>query len=236
VVEMKVRLSVLMAALAVGAVLPASASAGTLDQQQTQQNTSVGVNSTQSLAQTFTAGLSGVLDRVDLLLAGTGVGLPTAPMTVEIRDAPGGNPGTTVLASASVPSSAVALDSYAFVPATLAIPVNVSAGTQYAIVAYSSTDGTHTFIWGLESVGDPYPPGAPFFQAVSPPGPTWAPDALGGDQAFKTYVTPPAPPSGQGNPTSPINPAGHLRKRKCKKAKRHHASAAKKRKCHKKRK
>ena len=46
-------------------------------------------------------------------------------------------------------------------------------------------------------------------------------------------VTPPATPASNppGNPTSPINPAGHLRKRKCKKAKRHSASAAKKKKC-----
>jgi hypothetical protein len=47
---------------------------------------------------------------------------------------------------------------------------------------------------------------------------------------LSAVVSPPPPPTSQGNPTSPINPAGHLRKRKCKKAK-HHASAAKKKKC-----
>jgi hypothetical protein len=41
---------------------------------------------------------------------------------------------------------------------------------------------------------------------------------------------------GNGNPTSPINPAGNVRKRKCKKAKKHSAQSAKKTKCKKKKK
>ena len=50
------------------------------------------------------------------------------------------------------------------------------------------------------------------------------------DPGAAAACNPPAS-NGQGNPTSPINPAGNVRKRKCKKAKRHSASAAKKKKC-----
>ena len=49
-----------------------------------------------------------------------------------------------------------------------------------------------------------------------------------------------SPPTSPGNPTSPINPAGNIRQRKCKKAKKkkHHAAVAKKhkKKCKKKKK
>ena len=57
-----------------------------------------------SKAQTFTAGLTGQLDQVDLAISGVSV---TTPLTVQIRDGSATAPGEAVLATASVPTSAV---------------------------------------------------------------------------------------------------------------------------------
>ena len=84
----------------------ASASAGTLDQQQTNTSGSgLDAESTQTIAQTFTAGLSGKLDQVDLHLGK--LNGPTAPLSIELRDVSGGLPGSTILASQSVPQPSV---------------------------------------------------------------------------------------------------------------------------------
>jgi hypothetical protein len=172
---------------------PAAALADTLDQQQPAGGSDVRIQFDESLAQTFTAGLTGGLDRIDLLL-GAPDSTPDAPITVEIRDVSAGSPGTTVLATGSVPPSAVS-STDAWVPITFGTAVPVTAGTQYSIAAYSSVDNTHSYFWAID-FPDPYPAGATFYQTVSPPGPTWTLASLGGDQAFKTYVEVPAQPTG----------------------------------------
>jgi hypothetical protein len=203
----------------------ASASAGTLDQQQAVGSGDARVGTDESLAQTFTAGLTGGLDRIDLLLGSDGSG-PTVPLTVEIRSASSGPPGPTVLATGSVPPSAVSLAD-AWTPITFATAVPVTAGTQYAIVAYSSVDMANSYFWGLE-FDNPYPAGANFFQTVSPPDGPWTLTALDGDQAFKTYVAVPASPA-----PPPDQPAP--KHKKCKKHKKKHRSAVPAKKgCHKK--
>jgi hypothetical protein len=207
-------------------VIPGAALADTLDQQQPEGGSDTKVQSMESEAQTFTAGLTGGLDRVELLL-GYGDSAPDAPMTVEIRNASAGSPGMTVLATGSVPPSAVS-STDAWIPITFATAAPVTAGTQYSIVVYSSVDNTHSYVWGFK-FGTPYPPGAPFLQTVSPPGPTWTPSILIGDQAFKTYVEVPAPP-----PTAPPTgqPPAAKTKKKCKKRKKkHRAASAAKKKC-----
>jgi hypothetical protein len=208
------------------ALAPARALADTLDQQQPTGGSDVRVQSTESLAQTFTAGLTGGLDRVELLV-GAPDAAPDAPMTVEIRDVSGGSPGTTVLAAGSVPPSAVS-STDAWVPITFATATPVTAGTQYSIVAYSPVDNTHSYFWAID-FPDPYPGGATFYQIFSPPNSTWTLSGLGGDQAFKTYVEVPAPPAGV--PGQPA-PAKKCKKRKKKK----HRSAVAAKKCKKKRK
>jgi hypothetical protein len=167
--------------------------ADTVDQQQPAGGSDVRVDSTESIAQTFTAGLTGGLDRVELLL-GFPDSAPDAPLTVEIRDVSAGSPGPTVLASGSVAASAVS-STDAWVPIAFATAAPVRAGTQYSIVAYTSVNGTHSYFWAID-FPDPYPAGATFYQTVSPPGPTWTLASLGGDQAFKTYVEVPAQPTG----------------------------------------
>jgi hypothetical protein len=203
----------------VAAVLaPGTALADTLDQQQPNGGSDVKVDTPdESLAQTFTAGLTGPLDRVELLL-GYPDSAPNAPLTVEIRNTSGGSPGTTVLTSGSVAPSAVSAND-AWVPITFGTPTPVTAGIRYAIVAYSATDSSHSYFWAIH-FPDPYTAGGSFYSA-SPPNSTWTLAALGGDQAFKTYVEVP--------PTSGQPPPGNTKK--CKKKRHKRAAEAKRKKC-----
>jgi hypothetical protein len=213
---------ILVLCCAASVLAPGTALADTLDQQQPNGGGDVKVDTPdESLAQTFTAGLTGPLDRVELLL-GYPDSAPDAPLTVEIRDTSGGSPGTTVLASGSVAPSAVSAND-AWVPITFGTATPVTAGTKYAIVAYSAADSSHSYFWAID-YPDPYPAGGSFYSA-SPPNSTWTPAAFGGDQAFKTYVEVP--------PTTGQPPPGKTKK--CKKKKRKRAAEAKK-KCKKKRK
>jgi len=187
------RLTIALTA-AVCLALPASAAAaGTLDQQQTTVTNGGFIFGPQlqapdipfSDAQTFTAGLTGGLDRVDLFLrqfrSNNSVGL-----TVQIRTVSGGVPGAVVLASATIAPGAIpALGApFAFVPVTLSPPAAVVAGKQYAIVAY--TGGADRYEWGYVGT-NPYA-GGEFFQTdTSPPTTTWS-GISAADFAFKTYV------------------------------------------------
>jgi hypothetical protein len=214
----RTRAFLITAAAAAAALIPAaSASAGTLDQQQTISNFSgLQVNSTNSRAQTFTAGLTGQLDQVDLAISGMSV---TTPLTVQIRDGSATAPGNTVLASASVPTSAVA-STESFVPITFASPASVTAGTQYSIVAFNDSDG---WFWysGQVPTTSAYPGGALYGSSNGPPatGP-WSAGNPDADFEFKTYVAPPPPPptgggSGGGGTSATGQRAAALKK--CKK-------------------
>ena len=88
--------------------------------------------STTLRAQTFTAGLSGELARIDL-----GVGRTEGTLTIEIRETSNGIPTDTVLASSVLSSALLAMD-----PVWFSAPANVTMGTQYAIVL--STDAAHS--------------------------------------------------------------------------------------------
>ena len=191
----------------------ASASAGTLDQQQTSSTSTAGLFATQSVGQTFTAGITGGLDQADLLLSNENA--PSAePLTVEIRNASAGAPGTSVLASASIPNSAIGTIA-AFVPATFTTPAAVTAGTQYALVAYTTHLTNDWGGWFYQDSTDPYSGGAGFnsMEPVPPQG-SWSNQGGGDDYAFKTYVTPAPttpperpitvpPPTTTGPPTTP---------------------------------
>jgi hypothetical protein len=227
----KLGFAVVSAASAALLLAAASASAGTLDQQQTVSNLDNGLFSNQSGAQTFTAGITGGLDQADLDLFK--VGTPPATVTVEIRTASAGMPTAAVLGSRTIPSSTIGT-SGAFVPVSFAPPVPVTAGTQYALVAYSEGAMMNAVGWLNQSSGDPYPGGGLFIDNADPlpPGTNWIGGEDGDDDyAFKTYVapTPPQPPQ------SPANTV----KKKCKKHMKKHkrsAQTAKKKKCKKKKK
>ena len=228
------RLGRRMTAVAIGVIAAlataAQASAGTLDQQQTSSNAKSPLYSNNSLAQTFTAGISGALDQADLKLSK--VNNPLIPVTVEIRDTSAGKPGTTVLATGAIPTSAIGFSGGTFgtfVPVAFPTPATVTAGTQYALVAWSPTPNTDPdyVSWAFQEA-DLYSGGAVYFSADPvPPGGNW----IGGSDnefAFKTYVVP-APVT-----TPPVNPAGNIRQRKCKKKHKRAAAEIAKKKCKKK--
>jgi hypothetical protein len=198
-----------------------SASAGTLDQQEpTIGGIGLFAHSSQSLAQTFTAGISGGLDQADLGLAN--FNSPSPDLIVEIRDGSAAGAGSQVLASGHVPASSVG--NPAFVPVSFSPHAPVVAGHQYAIVAYTSAAFPNNYAW-QEAGGDPYPAGAAFTNGASPPAGSWT-DQSPGDFAFKTYVVP-----------SPSGPTGQRAAAlaSCKKrAKQHHWSHQRLRKCKKK--
>ena len=190
--------SSVFAAMVVAASLlvPSLAMAGTLDQQQpTVAPMALNAHSTQSVAQTFTAGLSGKLDQVDLNLNMSGS--PPVPLIVELREVSGGLPGGAILASQSVLSSGVvAFPGSGWVSFAFPTPAPVTAGTQYAIVAHSAAVFPETYAWSQGMGTDPYAGGAAYL--ASPPTAPWMPVPVGPpDFAFKTYVVPLPPPTGQ---------------------------------------
>jgi len=234
------RAVLITAVAAVAALIPAaSASAGTLDQQQTLSNFGgLQVDSSNSKAQTFTAGLTGQLDQVDLALSGMSV---TTPLTVQIRDGSATAPGDTVLASASVPTSAVT-SSESFVAITFA-SASVTAGTQYSIVALNDSAPISGWFWyaGQAAPDSAYVGGKLYGSPNGPPGTgPWFEGNTLADFEFKTYVTPPPPPppgtgggSGGGGTSATGQRAAALKK--CKKtAKKKDWTKTKLRKCKKK--
>ena len=184
------RTFLITAVAAAAALMPAAgAAAGTLDQQQTLSNFGgLQVASNNSKAQTFTAGLTGQLDQIDLALSGMSA---TTPLTVQIRDGSATAPGDTVLASASVPTSAVT-SSESFVPIIFASPTSVTAGTQYSIVALNDSSGWFWYA-GKTDTASAYEGGRLYSSPNGPPatGP-WFEGNTMADFEFKTYVAPPS--------------------------------------------
>lgn len=165
---------------------PGAALAGSLDQQQVNADAGpLEISSNISRAQTFTAGLSGNLDEIDLHVGK--LGSPSANLRVEIRAVLGGIPAATVLASTELPPSAVPFDFFVPIPLTPAVPL--TPGTEYAIVAYSATSPApaNVYQWYRGSGADPYPAGREFQSFASPPAAWMGNNA---DLAFKTYVAP----------------------------------------------
>jgi hypothetical protein len=209
------RLWVLLGAMITGAALsPASAFGGTLDQAQTngaslQPSTYTciqpGLCYSSSFGQTFTAGLSGVVDEVDLKLDRGGS--TTTPLTVEIRTTVSGCPSATVLASVQVPATDIPVSASGPVPPFHAVafpsPANVVAGTRYAIVIYTTAGPNYYFLYGSDS--GQYSAGQ-ICSSGSPPD-TWSAGGSGEDLAFKDFVAPSPPTFPQPTPST-TSPAG----------------------------
>jgi hypothetical protein len=199
-------------------VAPAVAQAGTLDQQQTDgTGTGLQINSGHSVTETFTPGLAGPLDQVDLWLRKATA--PTLPLNVEIRSVSNTTPTGTVLASAVIQPSAVST-SAAFVPIVFSAPTSVATGTQYAIVAWSAALSSNDYVWALSTAHDTYPRGLAADANSSPPTTPWT--AFLSDLAFKTYVVvPPSPPQQTGKRSAALKKCkkkhSHKARKKCKK-------------------
>ena len=134
-------------------------------------------------AQSFTAGISGDLDQVDVLLARSG---SPGDLTVEIQTLSSGVPSGTVLASGSVAAASVT-GSYAWIPVPLSPVAPSSAGVQYAIVlsAPSSAGSGDRYDWAITG-GSPYSAGTQLSSLDG--GASWTAGDPTFDSNFKTYV------------------------------------------------
>jgi hypothetical protein len=160
-------------------------------------------NDQEPLAQTFTVGRSGVLDRVSVFLgfAANQPWSPTGPVTVSIqtldsRGAPSGTPVTAGLIPVEdlVPGGA-------WVVAELT-PVYVTAGTEYALSLNSngSAYGEAIIRWFVQSqIPTSYTGGALWWYEAGGDGwNTYGLETM--DAAFQTYVTPAAARTGLTDP------------------------------------
>jgi hypothetical protein len=170
-------------ALSMVLVLPMPAlGLGSVDQEQA-VGSDFSASSGLCLAQTFTAGRSGKLDGASLLLAKTW--FDVADLTVEVRGAAGGGPGTGVLASGTVAHDTVADFDLVWVDVQFTTPAEIEAGAVYAITAWDVTD-EGAFEW-YGGIGDRYAVGASY-TGLDCSGASWNSDP-GYDFAFRTYVS-----------------------------------------------
>jgi len=153
--------------LVVVLVLSSSAlSVPIVDQHQDSMDGASSVSSWKSLGQTFTAGLSGILDRIEL---GAEVyDEPSSPRMVDIRDVAGGAPGETVLGTADVTGGFVeGWNSISFLSQNIAM----TAGQEYSIVVYTLAE-TETPMMYLRWNAASYASGGAWEQ---PPAGAWQP-------------------------------------------------------------
>jgi len=179
----------LSAALAVAASVGMAATpvlaADMLDQSYTATFTVDVVHDVIVAAQTFTPGLTGSLNRVDLSI---GRFDNAGPLTVSIQTTSAGAPTGTVLASVTLPLATVPNDSDVH-PVSVALPPSLStAGTQYAIVlAAPSARPDTAWLWEVDTTGAAYA-GGTALQGDTHLG-TWTMQSTS-DYTFATYVDP----------------------------------------------
>jgi len=149
-----------------------------------------------SAAQSFTAGVSGQLTKVELPLTRFDplTGGPVVELTAAVRGLPTG----PVLASAVIPPAAVpASPTIAWVPVPLPGPVTVSEGQQYAIILRPPANAAPGWLvlWQADVPGT-YAGGT--VASAEDNGPWtlgWEPLFLPADAGFRTYVEVAPPPS-----------------------------------------
>jgi hypothetical protein len=166
-----------------------AALAGTLDQQYLpSQNGGLIIEQSQTIGQTFQVGLSGLLNEVDVDIAGHPIAPPQG-LTLEIHPTlSDGSPATSVLASISIPGSAVPT-SFQFVAFDLsAFGLSVATGESLAIVLRSDAGyqapggGIDPYAWRYDTSGG-YAPGSGYISSGSSFN-----KMTGVDLGFKTYV------------------------------------------------
>ena len=179
----------LSAALAVAASVGMAATpvlaADVLDQSYTATFTVDVVHYVIVAAQTFTPGLTGSLNRVDLSI---GRFDNAGPLTVSIQTTSAGAPTGTVLASVTLPLATVPNDSDVH-PVSVALPPSLStAGTQYAIVlAAPSARPDTAWLWEVDATGAAYA-GGTALEGDTHLG-TWTMQSTS-DHTFATFVDP----------------------------------------------
>lgn len=141
----------------------------------------IGGPSGQILAQVFTAGVTGKMRELEIPVGGC----PAGRLEIEIRDAPGGLPGTAILAREGFDALSLPSVVGAFVVLRIRPSPDLVAGTQYAFVLSNPT-GSCGILPG--PVGNPYSGGNGYFNI--PPG-GWVSLSLGTgreDLPFFTYM------------------------------------------------
>ena len=127
-------------------------------------------------AQTFTAGRSGTLDKVSVILGPAWAG-PVVPVTVSVQTLAGGKPSGEVLGWAEWDGPAPP-DQSTFVDLELSEPAEVVAGEQYALV-FENPSTT----WMTVQLGQPDYPDGQAWEHYS----FWSPDPYS-EVPFKTWV------------------------------------------------
>jgi hypothetical protein len=163
-----------------------------------QQNLSVtnsgfGFNATNWAAQTFQAGVTGQLSRVDLDLFCSGCTGTFPNLTVSVRatDA-GGLPTGADLATATIPGFNSGAGG--FFAANFASPATLTAGTKYAVVVRPVSNPSAGIYAYVVSSGDVYPAGPRSTSNNS--GASWVLPATSTDMGFITYMKTGNAPSG----------------------------------------
>lgn len=139
----------------------ASNAAPILDQSYTPPTTTgdaaiIGTGIDNDIAQTFTAGLTGQIVRIDVWIKSEG--LPTADLVLDVRDTTGGVPNESDIllrGSASLTASQIGLvPSFTFVSFDLtSANLQVTAGETLAIVLQSLATSGNNYRWGGYSPG-----------------------------------------------------------------------------------
>ena len=177
---------VLLASASLASVPMPALAVGTLDQSQDVATTGLSVDTDYSIAQTFTAGVTGWLDRVSIAVGAT----PdlSENLTVEIGDTTGGVPVAGVLASETIALNVTPEDGLVRLEIDFSSPAWVMAGTTYAIVVPVTSVGSVGV--GGQDLGS-YAGGNGYWQYLATGWNLY--DAV--DFAFRTYVTSAAPPN-----------------------------------------
>jgi hypothetical protein len=174
-----------------GLLYPASAGATEmLDQSQTVSQSPQTVGYDMQRAQTFTAGVSGVLDRVSLRLENYTSSPPTgAVLNISVQTVIGGLPSGEQIGTGTIPLSAIpALGSGGDWVDVDIVDAIVHAGSQYALVLQTTIWNASVNWWYAyqNAYGSSYTRGEMAFNY----GTGWSTDGRY-DFTFKTYVIPP---------------------------------------------
>jgi len=155
-------------------------------------STTNNLSATTWTGQTFRAGITGNLTRMDV-----GLGLASGSsgtITAEIRNLNGINPGTTVLATTTI-GPVTNVGTAALYTTTFVTPAAVVSGTSYSVVLRTSVGSTVFGVRGSTAGGSTLANGQVFTSINS--GGTWTPVAA--DLYFTSYVTPPLTYTTSGN-------------------------------------
>ncbi len=157
-----------------------------LDQHQEQANAGYPIGSGFEAGQTFTAGLSGLLDHIEIGGTNGIVATPDGPPVVQIRDTVAGHPGSTILGSVSLATS-IPWHSWTSIN-FLGQSIAISAGQTYSIVVFP-IDPDFRVNLGINRDPASYPAGA--LWTYDPGTATWELGTWPGgapDMQFRTWV------------------------------------------------